>query len=133
MMNLVNDDPVLWVNVRTLETTDGRGATRTCRRGTTSSILAAQRYPNLKIYDWASAAQIALVLEPTASTTRQTATANEATSSPTPSPPPTPSNRTCLTRPEAGAMAITDLVVSVADRLVTRGGTWPCRGGRIWR
>ena len=57
MMNLVNGDPVLWVNVRTT-TSDEPWGNQNMQAWNNELVLAAQRYPNLKIYDWASAAQV---------------------------------------------------------------------------
>jgi hypothetical protein len=56
MMDLVAGDPVLWVNTRTLETTDPWGD-QNMQAWNAELIAATERYPNLRIYDWASAAQ----------------------------------------------------------------------------
>ncbi|MBI5090419.1 MAG: hypothetical protein HZB15_16605 [Actinobacteria bacterium] len=56
MMNLVAGAPVLWVNTRTLETTDPWGD-RNMQAWNAELVAAATRYPNLRVYDWASAAQ----------------------------------------------------------------------------
>ncbi|MCU1360738.1 MAG: hypothetical protein JWN99_2027 [Ilumatobacteraceae bacterium] len=57
MMNLVNGAPVMWVNLRTLETADPWSDVQ-MQAWNRELELATQRYPNLKIYDWASAAQV---------------------------------------------------------------------------
>jgi hypothetical protein len=58
MMTLVGDNPVLWVKVRTLATA-GAWANVHMQAWNTELDLAAQRYPNLVVYDWASAAATA--------------------------------------------------------------------------
>jgi hypothetical protein len=56
MMDLVAGAPVLWVNTRTLETTDPWGD-QNMQAWNAELVAAAERYPNLHVYDWASAAQ----------------------------------------------------------------------------
>ena len=48
---------MLWVNLRTLETADPWSDAQ-MQAWNRELDLAAQRYPNLKIYDWAAAAQV---------------------------------------------------------------------------
>jgi hypothetical protein len=56
-MNLVAGAPVMWVNLRTLESADPWSNVQ-MQAWNAELQLATQRYPNLKIYDWASAAQV---------------------------------------------------------------------------
>jgi hypothetical protein len=57
MMNLVAGAPVMWVNLRTLESADPWSDAQ-MQAWNRELDLATQRYPNLKVYDWASAAQV---------------------------------------------------------------------------
>lgn len=56
MMQIAAGEPVLWVNVRTLETS-GSWAEVHMQAWNAELQLATQRYPNLRVYDWWSAAQ----------------------------------------------------------------------------
>ena len=58
MMSLAGDNPVLWVNVRTLDTKDPWSDAQ-MQAWNRELELALPHYPNLKIYDWASVAQTA--------------------------------------------------------------------------
>jgi len=53
MMSVVGDEPVLWVNVKSLETT-GPYAEVNMEAWNDALIEACDRYPNMRIYDWAS-------------------------------------------------------------------------------
>jgi hypothetical protein len=53
MMNAVDGDPVLWVNVRTIEST-GPYAETNMEAWDKALLRACSRYPNMRIYDWAS-------------------------------------------------------------------------------
>ncbi len=53
MMSVVHGGPVLWVNVKTLTTT-GPYAEANMRLWNDALLLACQRHPNMRIYDWAA-------------------------------------------------------------------------------
>jgi peptidoglycan/LPS O-acetylase OafA/YrhL len=53
MMKVAGSDPVLWVNVKTLEAT-GPYAERNMQDWNRALLAACNRYPNMRIYDWAS-------------------------------------------------------------------------------
>jgi len=53
MMSVADGDPVLWVNVRSLET-DGPYAQVNMARWDRALLAACDRYPNMRVYDWAS-------------------------------------------------------------------------------
>ncbi|CAN5426169.1 acyltransferase family protein [soil metagenome] len=52
MMSVAGNDPVMWVNVRSLETT-GPYAEKNMRNWDDALLAACDRYPNMRIYDWA--------------------------------------------------------------------------------
>lgn len=56
MMAVIGDDPVLWVNVKTL-VTDGAWAEPHMAAWDDAVTAAAARYPNIKVYDWAGVVQ----------------------------------------------------------------------------
>ncbi|MGZ4785480.1 MAG: SGNH/GDSL hydrolase family protein [Acidimicrobiales bacterium] len=56
MMAVIGDDPVLWVNVKTLETT-GDWANVNMQVFDQHLDAAKDRYPNLQVYDWSSVVQ----------------------------------------------------------------------------
>jgi hypothetical protein len=56
MMSVIGSDPVMWVNVKTIETT-GPWANSSMLVWDAALVRATARYPNIKIYDWASVAQ----------------------------------------------------------------------------
>jgi peptidoglycan/LPS O-acetylase OafA/YrhL len=53
MMSAVGDEPVLWVNVKSLETS-GPYAASNMVEWDEALLEACPRYPNMRIYDWAS-------------------------------------------------------------------------------
>jgi peptidoglycan/LPS O-acetylase OafA/YrhL len=53
MMSAVGDEPVLWVNVKSLETS-GPYAAPNMREWDEALLEACPRYPNMRVYDWAS-------------------------------------------------------------------------------
>jgi hypothetical protein len=53
MMAVIGDDPVLWVGVKTL-VDDGAWSNPHMQAWNLELAAAATRYPNLRIYDWAS-------------------------------------------------------------------------------
>ncbi len=56
MMSTIGDQPVMWVNVRTLAST-GPYAEANMEHWNQALLNACARYPNMRIYDWASVAQ----------------------------------------------------------------------------
>lgn len=56
MMEVVGDDPVLWVNVKTLETS-GSWRNEVMIKWNQGLVEAAERYSNIHVYDWASVVQ----------------------------------------------------------------------------
>jgi peptidoglycan/LPS O-acetylase OafA/YrhL len=53
MMSAVGDEPVLWVNVKSLETS-GPYAAANMLEWDKALLEACPRYPNMRVYDWAS-------------------------------------------------------------------------------
>jgi peptidoglycan/LPS O-acetylase OafA/YrhL len=53
MMSAVGDEPVLWVNVKSLETS-GPYAAPNMREWDEALLEACPRYPNMRVYDWAA-------------------------------------------------------------------------------
>jgi hypothetical protein len=56
MMAIIGDDPVLWVDVKTLKES-GHYAGENMRRFNTALSKAHARYPALRVYDWSAVAQ----------------------------------------------------------------------------
>lgn len=56
MMGAVGDDPVLWVNVKTIETS-GAWRNEVMQKWNEGLESAVETYPNIHIYDWASVVQ----------------------------------------------------------------------------
>jgi len=56
LMGVIGSDPVLWVNVKTL-VDDGAWSEPHMVAWDQALAVAAGRYPNLKVYDWAAVAQ----------------------------------------------------------------------------
>lgn len=56
MMGPVGDDPVLWVTVRTRRDS-GPYADAEMRKWNEALVAACQRYPNMRVYDWAAQVQ----------------------------------------------------------------------------
>ena len=53
MMEVADGDPVLWINVKSL-LTDGPYAEPNMERWNQALLDACDKYPNMRIYDWAS-------------------------------------------------------------------------------
>jgi len=53
MMSVIGDNPVMWINVKTLLST-GPYANRYMRSWNDSVVEACSRYPNLRVFDWPS-------------------------------------------------------------------------------
>jgi peptidoglycan/LPS O-acetylase OafA/YrhL len=56
MMSTIGDQPVMWVNVKTLDSS-GPYAEVNMERWDQALLTACARYPNMRIYDWASVVQ----------------------------------------------------------------------------
>jgi hypothetical protein len=56
MMAVIGDDPVLWVNVKTLET-KGNWRNENMQAFDQKLQAATARYPNIQVYDWSSVVQ----------------------------------------------------------------------------
>ena len=56
MMSVIGKQPVLWVNVKTL-VSSGPYAEANMQRWNTTLLRACSRYPNMRVFDWASVAQ----------------------------------------------------------------------------
>ena len=54
MMAIIGDQPVMWVNVKSL-VSSGPYAEANMQRWDQALLQACARYPNMRIYDWASA------------------------------------------------------------------------------
>ena len=57
MFAIVGDDPVLWVNVKTLNPSDPDWANAQMVAWNEALVAARARYPNLQVYDWAAVVQ----------------------------------------------------------------------------
>jgi hypothetical protein len=57
MFAIVGDDPVLWVNVKTLNPSDPDWANPQMVAWNDALVAARARYPNLQVYDWAGVVQ----------------------------------------------------------------------------
>lgn len=62
MMSVAGNDPALWVNVKSLETS-GPYAEQNMREWNEALLEACPKYPNMRIYDWASAVKDAWFIE----------------------------------------------------------------------
>jgi hypothetical protein len=56
MMSAAHGEPVMWVNVKTLDSS-GPWAESNMARWNSALTQACARYPNMRVFDWASAAQ----------------------------------------------------------------------------
>ena len=57
MMSVVGDQPVMWVNVKSLARQRARMPRRTWSSGTRAAEDACAKYPNMRIFDWAGGGQ----------------------------------------------------------------------------
>ena len=57
MMEAIGDDPVLWVNVKTLVGPGDAWSGENMQRWNEALVAATARYPNLRIFDWAAVVQ----------------------------------------------------------------------------
>ncbi len=53
MMNTIGDEPVMWVNVRSLVEAGDPYAAENMKKWDEELLLACRRYPNMRVYDWA--------------------------------------------------------------------------------
>jgi hypothetical protein len=56
MMSIIGNQPVLWVNVKTL-VSGGPYADRNMQAWDRALVAACSSYPNMRVYNWASVAQ----------------------------------------------------------------------------
>jgi peptidoglycan/LPS O-acetylase OafA/YrhL len=54
MMNAIGDEPVMWVNVRSLVEAGDPYAAKNMEKWDEELLVACRRYPNMRVYDWAS-------------------------------------------------------------------------------
>jgi len=54
MMNAIGDEPVLWVNVRSLVEAGDPYSAGNMKKWDEELLVACRRYPNMRVYDWAS-------------------------------------------------------------------------------
>jgi peptidoglycan/LPS O-acetylase OafA/YrhL len=54
MMNTIGDEPVMWVNVRSLVEEGDPYAAKNMEKWDEELLVACHRYPNMRVYDWAS-------------------------------------------------------------------------------
>jgi hypothetical protein len=54
MMNTIGDEPVMWVNVRSLVEEGDPYAAKNMEKWDEELLVACRRYPNMRVYDWAS-------------------------------------------------------------------------------
>ncbi len=57
MMSAVGDDPVMWVNVKTLDPSNQWYGNEHMQEWNTALQEALPRYPNMRVFDWASVVQ----------------------------------------------------------------------------
>jgi hypothetical protein len=57
MMSVIGTDPVLWINTKTLQSS-GPYADANMQLWNQTLVQASAKYPTMRIYDWASAAQV---------------------------------------------------------------------------
>jgi hypothetical protein len=56
MMSVIGDEPVMWVNAKTLNSS-GPYSESDMQRWNRALVNACSEYPNMRVYDWASAAK----------------------------------------------------------------------------
>jgi hypothetical protein len=54
MMNTIGNEPVMWVNVRSLVEEGDPYAAKNMEKWDEELLVACRRYPNMRVYDWAS-------------------------------------------------------------------------------
>jgi peptidoglycan/LPS O-acetylase OafA/YrhL len=63
MMNAIGDEPVMWVNVRSLVKAGDPYSKENMEKWDEELLVACRRYPNMRVYDWASDAKDAWFIE----------------------------------------------------------------------
>ena len=63
MMNTIGDEPVMWVNVRSLVEEGDPYAAKNMEKWDEELLVACRRYPNMRVYDWASDVKDAWFIE----------------------------------------------------------------------
>jgi len=63
MMNPIGDEPVMWVNVRSLVEAGDPYAAENMEKWDEELLVACRRYPNMRVYDWASDVKDAWFIE----------------------------------------------------------------------
>ncbi len=63
MMGIIGDEPVMWVNVRTLPSAPEAYAEENMKAWDEELLLACQTYPNMRIYNWAGEVKDAWFIE----------------------------------------------------------------------
>jgi peptidoglycan/LPS O-acetylase OafA/YrhL len=63
MMDAIGDEPVLWVNVRSLVEEGDPYATENMEKWDEELLVACRKYPNMRVYDWASDVKDAWFIE----------------------------------------------------------------------
>jgi peptidoglycan/LPS O-acetylase OafA/YrhL len=63
MMNTIGDEPVMWVNVRSLVEEGDPYAAKNMKKWDEELLVACRRYPNMRVYDWASDVKDAWFIE----------------------------------------------------------------------
>jgi hypothetical protein len=53
MMNTIGEEPVMWVNVRSLVESGDPYAAKNMKKWDEELLVACRRYPNMRVYDWA--------------------------------------------------------------------------------
>ncbi|HEX4668497.1 MAG TPA: acyltransferase family protein [Solirubrobacterales bacterium] len=63
MMDTIGDEPVMWVNVRSLVEAGDPYAAENMEKWDEELLVACRRYPNMRVYDWASDVKDAWFIE----------------------------------------------------------------------
>jgi peptidoglycan/LPS O-acetylase OafA/YrhL len=63
MMNTIGNEPVMWVNVRSLVEEGDPYAAKNMEKWDEELLVACRRYPNMRVYDWASDVKDAWFIE----------------------------------------------------------------------
>jgi peptidoglycan/LPS O-acetylase OafA/YrhL len=63
MMNTIGDEPVMWVNVRSLVEEGDPYSAKNMEKWDEELLVACRRYPNMRVYDWASDVKDAWFIE----------------------------------------------------------------------
>jgi len=63
MMDTIGDEPVMWVNVRSLVEAGDPYSAENMKKWDEELLLACQKYPNMRVYDWADEVKDAWFIE----------------------------------------------------------------------